>query len=161
MCHDPSMAERFYVALPDKERNYEIRKLRMKALKMAAAKPYQEDEISIDEEDASLDETPDTSSDSEEPVYDDRPESDSSPSSEEFRSWKKNETPAQQMAETLMEENLGCVPETAIQYTVNSVLETSAKQMLETSAEESPRCLHEPIIQHPLESVSETPAEND
>ncbi|KAM3619424.1 uncharacterized protein V6R79_007896 [Siganus canaliculatus] len=37
MCHDPLTAERFYVALPDKNMGYETRNLRLKALKEAAA----------------------------------------------------------------------------------------------------------------------------
>nr|XP_020467387.1 uncharacterized protein LOC109966680 [Monopterus albus] len=52
MCHDPSTAERFYVALPDKETSYRTRKLRMKALRMASAKPSQEDKTSSDEQEA-------------------------------------------------------------------------------------------------------------
>ena len=35
MCHDPSTAERYYVALPEKEVAFEIRQLRMKALERA------------------------------------------------------------------------------------------------------------------------------
>ncbi|KAM3585381.1 uncharacterized protein V6R79_016410 [Siganus canaliculatus] len=37
MCHDPATAEKFYVALPDKNMGYETRNLRLKALKEAAA----------------------------------------------------------------------------------------------------------------------------
>ncbi|KAM3619972.1 uncharacterized protein V6R79_016567 [Siganus canaliculatus] len=36
MCHDPLTAEKFYVALPDKNMGYETRNLRLKALKEAA-----------------------------------------------------------------------------------------------------------------------------
>ncbi|KAM3619670.1 uncharacterized protein V6R79_011633 [Siganus canaliculatus] len=37
MCHDPLTAEKFYVALPDKNMGYETRNLSLKALKEAAA----------------------------------------------------------------------------------------------------------------------------
>ncbi|XP_038550420.1 uncharacterized protein LOC119891063, partial [Micropterus salmoides] len=81
MCHDPSTAERFYVALPDKVTGYETRRLRLKALKMAIAKPSEEDEKITD---TSSDDTPETSTEDEEPIYDDH-ESVSSLSSEELR----------------------------------------------------------------------------
>ena len=77
----PSTAERFYVALPDKVTGYETRRLRLKALKMAVAKPSEEDESNTDDD---LDDTPATSSEDEEPIYDDQ-ESVSSLSSEELR----------------------------------------------------------------------------
>lgn len=37
VCHDPSMAVKFYVALPDKATGYETRRLLLKALKKALA----------------------------------------------------------------------------------------------------------------------------
>lgn len=78
MCHDPSTAEKFYVSLPDKYENYNIRKLRMKCLKKAAAKDGDATEDKCSES------TPETSSDDEQPILDDGPDSESSMSSGEF-----------------------------------------------------------------------------
>ncbi|CAL8265512.1 unnamed protein product [Merluccius merluccius] len=72
MCHDASTAERFYVALPDKVTGYETRRLRLKALKMAVAEPSEEDESNTDSPLDDLDGTPSTSSEDEEPIYDDQ-----------------------------------------------------------------------------------------
>lgn len=52
MCHDPVTAERFYVALPDKETSYRTRKLRLKALSLASANPSEENCSSADEQEA-------------------------------------------------------------------------------------------------------------
>ena len=57
------------MALPDKVTGYETRRLRLKALKMAIAKPSEEDESNTD---SPLDDTPATSSEDEEPIYDDQ-----------------------------------------------------------------------------------------
>ncbi|KAF1385156.1 hypothetical protein PFLUV_G00127750 [Perca fluviatilis] len=70
MCHDPTTADRFYVALPDKDRN-----LRLKVLKSALDRDEDEDK---EEEKGS------TSSSAEEPPYDDHTESDSSPFEKEM-----------------------------------------------------------------------------
>ncbi|XP_041667506.1 uncharacterized protein LOC121525531 isoform X2 [Cheilinus undulatus] len=72
MCHDPNTADRFYVALPDKETGHQTRKLRLKALEKASSHPPQYDT-----------ETPSTSSDEEEPPYDDEVSSPSLVSSSE------------------------------------------------------------------------------
>lgn len=71
MCHDPSTAEKFYVSIPGKFENYNIRKLRMKCLKQAAAKDDDATEGECSES------TPETSSDDEQPILDDRPDSES------------------------------------------------------------------------------------
>ncbi|CAL8256871.1 unnamed protein product [Merluccius merluccius] len=94
MCHDARTAERFYVALPDKVTGYETRRLRLKALKMAVAEPSEEDESNTDSPLDDLDGTPSTSSEDEEPIYDDQ-ESVSSLSSEELRIMRqKRERPS-------------------------------------------------------------------
>ncbi|XP_034722279.1 uncharacterized protein LOC117941332 [Etheostoma cragini] len=73
MCHDPSTAERFYVALPDKVNGYKTRRLRLKAMESA-----------LDEDDEL-----ETSSSGEEPQYDDQTESDSSLSEEGLTTWQQ------------------------------------------------------------------------
>lgn len=89
MGHDPTMAERFYVALQDKKMDYKTRKLRMKALKSAAEKNLQEEEEEEDSDESSFleteptEDTPTLTSDDEEPVYDDQSDSPPSLSSEE------------------------------------------------------------------------------
>ncbi|KAI3364703.1 hypothetical protein L3Q82_011491, partial [Scortum barcoo] len=93
MCHDPITAEKFYVALPDKQMGYQTRKLRMKALKDAAATSSQDTEDPEDADDISFsvdeppDDTPETSSDEDEPILDDAPDSSSSFSSGEKLAW--------------------------------------------------------------------------
>ncbi|XP_035033823.2 uncharacterized protein LOC118121794 [Hippoglossus stenolepis] len=89
MCHDPDTAERFYVALPDKEACYRTRVLRMKALQLATENPSKEDQPSDNAEEALLAGSPDTSSDSDEPTYDDEPDTSSSLSPEEMRIMKR------------------------------------------------------------------------
>ena len=84
MCHDASTAERFYVALPNKVTGYETRRLRLKALKMAAAEPSDEDETNTDSPLDEVDDTAESSSEDEEPIYDDQV-SVSSLSSEELK----------------------------------------------------------------------------
>ncbi|KAA8577873.1 hypothetical protein FQN60_007899, partial [Etheostoma spectabile] len=73
MCHEPSTAERFYVALPDKIPGYKTRRLRLKALENAL---NDDDDI-------------ETSSSGEEPQDDDQTESDSSLSEEKLRTWQR------------------------------------------------------------------------
>ncbi|XP_071319573.1 uncharacterized protein [Trachinotus anak] len=89
MCHDPTTAERFYVALPSRESAYDSRRLRMKALKCEKrkAKAKRQSKVCDDEEESSYSLSSETSDDGEEPVYDDEPESSSlsSLSSEELR----------------------------------------------------------------------------
>lgn len=86
MCHDPTTAEKFYVALPDKEMAYRTRELRMKALKGAFAKSSQvnndtDDSLSLPDDKS--EDTPETSSDDKEVIFDEAPESSSSLSSDE------------------------------------------------------------------------------
>lgn len=84
ICHDPATAERFNVALQDKEMGYETRRLRMKALKQALAKSNKPKDSSDDSSTLGEDhteDTPETSSKQEEPVLDDASSSGSSLSS--------------------------------------------------------------------------------
>ncbi|KAM8749867.1 uncharacterized protein AB9X84_014519 [Acanthopagrus schlegelii] len=86
MCHDPSTAERFYVALPTRESAYENRRLRMKALMCEKRKAKAKRKSNVcDEKEASYSLSSESSEDGDEPVYDDEPESSSlsSSSSEE------------------------------------------------------------------------------
>ncbi|TKS64996.1 hypothetical protein D9C73_027526 [Collichthys lucidus] len=88
MCHDPSTAERYYVALPDKKMAYQTRKIRMKALKEAFIKSSKDS----DNTDEKSEDTPETTSDDGEVIYDDAPDSSSSLSSGEksrFKRWNK------------------------------------------------------------------------
>ncbi|XP_045921449.1 uncharacterized protein LOC123980901 isoform X1 [Micropterus dolomieu] len=84
MCHNPSTAERFYVALPEKVTAYETRWPRPKALKMTIVNTSEEDENNTDK---SLEDTPKASTEDEEPIYDDHESS--SLSSEELRIMRK------------------------------------------------------------------------
>ncbi|KAE8277833.1 hypothetical protein D5F01_LYC24132 [Larimichthys crocea] len=79
MCHDPSTAERYYVALPDKKMAYQTRKIRMKALKEAFMKSSKDS----DNTDEKSEDTLETTSDDGEVIYDDAPDSSSSLSSGE------------------------------------------------------------------------------
>ncbi|XP_042361647.1 uncharacterized protein LOC121957188 isoform X1 [Plectropomus leopardus] len=79
MCHDPTTADKFYVALPDKIMAYETRMLRLKALRMS------ESHMEHDEDETSLSDTGETSSEDEQPINDDGPDSESSLSSDELR----------------------------------------------------------------------------
>ncbi|KAM7401468.1 hypothetical protein PAMA_005597 [Pampus argenteus] len=86
MCHDPTTAERFYVALPTRETAYENRKLRMKALMCEKRKAKAKRKSKVcDEGEASYSLSSESSEDGDEPVYDDEPDSSSlsSSSSEE------------------------------------------------------------------------------
>lgn len=71
MCRDPHTAERFYVSLPDKETWYQARKLRLKALQISVAEPNED----TSDYEPILTSTLETSSEDEQPVYDDRSES--------------------------------------------------------------------------------------
>ena len=87
MCHDPSTAERFYVALPTRESAYENRRLRMKALMCEKRKAKAKRKSKVrDEKEACYSLSSESSEDGDEPVYDDQPESSSltSSSSEEL-----------------------------------------------------------------------------
>ena len=94
MCHDPSTAERFYVALPDKSKGYEVRQMRLKALKKAASRGDAES-------DDSSEKGSDDSSEAEEPIYNDDPESSSSPSEEEMRVWRQKKKMKKSQGEQL------------------------------------------------------------
>lgn len=114
MCHDPSTAERFHVALPDKVTGHESRRLRLKALKMAVAKPSEKDE---------------------EPIYDDHG-SVSSLSSEELRIMhQKRKRPSQSSRKTRITSNLE-VPSPS-QDSLLSAQPVMCKRKLDFSTEES------------------------
>ncbi|KAE8288295.1 hypothetical protein D5F01_LYC12160 [Larimichthys crocea] len=87
MCHDPTTAEKFYVALPTRELAYENRRLRMKALMCEKRKVKAKRKSKVcDEQEACYSLSSESSEDRDEPVYDDEPESSSlsSSSSEEL-----------------------------------------------------------------------------
>ena len=84
MCHNPETAERFYVALPDKEASYRTRVLRIKALQLATDQEDQPRQQQ-DAEEPVLARTPSTSSDSDEPILDDEPDTSLPLSLEELR----------------------------------------------------------------------------
>ncbi|XP_049456923.1 uncharacterized protein LOC125903812, partial [Epinephelus fuscoguttatus] len=169
MCHDPSTAERFYVALPDKVMGYETRKLRMKALQSAAANPPPDDKS--DDDELILTDTSETSSSDEEPVYDDQPESSSSLSDEELKSRRQKRDQkevgfptyiqeAGLLTETSGGENDVCVPEPQNQMTLECVDETPPENVPATPAGEKEVCAPEPQSQMTCDCVDETPPEN-
>ncbi|KAK7933139.1 hypothetical protein WMY93_004035 [Mugilogobius chulae] len=74
MCHNSATAERFYVALPDKEAFFASRDLRPRALKKDVQLESEEEEKAVETDSSSSEEE-------EEPVYADTPKSDSVSSS--------------------------------------------------------------------------------
>lgn len=64
MCHDPAKAEKFYVALPDKAQDFETRRLRLKALKLALDKSKAGEESTDESSSLAPDESAETPSSS-------------------------------------------------------------------------------------------------